>query len=139
MDEGKFISEDVYDLNNATNFNVFVKELSMNVDFIIRKSDDICRVEFRNYKKMGDEEGGGILSNMSKKELSDFRNYVEVNLLAQVDDDFTLDEKQLPQLRRSALLAKYAPSFVMVYSLFLLFFGVILFFHGKPRIEKNQN
>lgn len=139
MDEGKFISEDVYDLNNATNFNVFVKELSMNVDFIIRKSDDICRVEFRNYKKMGDEEGGGILSNMSKKELSDFRNYVEVNLLAQVDDDFTLDEKQLPQLRRSALLAKYAPSFVMVYSLFLLFLGVILFFHGKPRIEKNQN
>lgn len=139
MDEGKFISEDVYDLNNATNFNVFVKELSMNVDFIIRKSDDICRVEFRNYKKMGDEEGGGILSNMSKKELSDFRNYVEVNLLAQVDDDFTLDEKQLPQLRRSSLLAKYAPSFVMVYSLFLLFLGVILFFHGKPRIEKNQN
>jgi len=137
MDEGKFIFEDVYDLNNATNFNVFVKELSMNVDFIIRKSDDICRVEFRNYKKMGDEEGGGILSNMSKKELSDFRNYVEVNLLAQVDDDFTLDEKQLPQLRRSALWAKYAPSFVMVYSLFLLFLGVILFFHGKPNNEKN--
>ena len=139
MDEGKFISEDVYDLNNATKFNVFVKELSMNVDFIIRKSDDICRVEFRNYKKMGDEEGDGILSDMSKKELSDFRNYVEVNLLAQVDDDFTLDEKQLPQLRRSALLAKYAPSFVMGYSLFLLFLGLILFFHGKPRIEKNQN
>jgi hypothetical protein len=139
MGKGKFISEDVYELNNATKFNVFAKELSMSIDFIIRKFDNICQVEFRNYKKMGVDEGGGILSNMSKKELSDFRNYVEENLLAQVDDDFTLDEKQLPKLRRSALLSKYAPSFIIGYSIFLLFFGGILFFHGKPRIAKKQN
>lgn len=119
----------MHEFNDMTRLNVFVKELSMSVDLIIRKYGNICQIEFLRYEKKGIKESENVrdILVMSKKDILEFRNYMEENLLAQVDNGFILlDEENIPRLRKKAFLAEYAPFFIWGSGILLFIFGLIL-------------